>query len=206
TMPQGVIHYAADGSVLSANPAALRIHGLSESEMTTWPLTTVRRAVHEDGTPFRPEDLPLSRVLRTGEIVPDMTIGVPHGRTGEIRWHRVTAVPEARDGAGRPQRAYVMFTDLTEQRRVEAVLRESNALLGRLREANALGVIVSSVQRIHEANDFFLDLIGYCREDLEAGRLSYQSITPPEYASGDVAAVGELRRGGGGPPLGEGKN
>src|SRR5215469_2075397 len=53
-----------------------------------------------------------------------------------------------------------------------------------------------SEQRIHEANDFFLDLIGYSRDDLEAGRLSYQSITPPEYASGDAAAVAELRRTG----------
>src|SRR5215468_9764929 len=196
TMPQGVVQYAADGSVLGANPAARHILGLSESEMTTWPLAPLRRAVHEDGSPLRPEELPLSRVLRTGKMVSDMIVGVPHGRTGEIRWHRVTAVPEARDEAGRPQRAYVMFTDLTEQRRVEAVLRESNALLGRLREANALGVIVSSETRIHEANDFFLDLIGYSREDLETGRLSYQSITPPEYAGGDVAAVARLRRTG----------
>ncbi len=196
TMPQGVVHYAADGSVLGANPAARQILGLSQSEMISWPLSNVRRAVHEDGSPFRPEELPLSRVLRSGEIVPDMIIGVPHGRTGEIRWHRVTAVPEAKDAAGRPQRAYVMFTDLTEQRRVEAALRKSTALLGRLREANALGVIVSSVQRIHDANDAFLDLIGYSRDDLETGRLSYQSITPPEYASGDAAAVAQLRRTG----------
>jgi PAS domain S-box-containing protein len=196
TMPQGVVHYAADGSVLSANPAARRIHGLSESEMTTWPLATLRRAVHEDGSPLQPEELPLSRALRTGKMVSDVIIGVPHGRTGEVRWHQVTAVPEARDEAGRPQRAYVMFTDLTEQRRVEAALRESDALLGRLREANALGVIVSSEQRIHEANDFFLDLIGYSREDLETGRLSYQSITPAEYAGGDIAAVAQLRRTG----------
>src|SRR5215469_15399076 len=53
-----------------------------------------------------------------------------------------------------------------------------------------------SEQRIHEANDFFLDLIGYSREDLETGRLSYQSITPPEYAGGDLAAVAQLRRTG----------
>jgi PAS domain S-box-containing protein len=196
TMPQGVVHYAADGSVLGANPAARQILGLSESEMTTWPLATLRRAVHEDGSPLQPEELPLSRALRTGKMVSDVIIGVPHGRTGEVRWHQVTAVPEARDEAGRPQRAYVMFTDLTEQRRVEAALRESDALLGRLREANALGVIVSSEQRIHEANDFFLDLIGYSREDLETGRLSYQSITPAEYAGGDIAAVAQLRRTG----------
>jgi PAS domain S-box-containing protein len=196
TLPQGVIHYAADRTVLGANPAARRILGLTESEITSWPLDTLQRAVHEDGSPLPEEELPVSRALRTGQMVTDVMLGVPHGRTGEIRWLRVTAVPEARDEAGRPERAYAVFTDLTEQRRVEAALRESTALLGRLREANALGVIVSSERQIHEANDFFLDLIGYSREELEAGRLSYQLITPPEYASGDAAAVAQLRRTG----------
>jgi PAS domain S-box-containing protein len=195
TMPQGVIHYAADRTVLGVNPAARQILGLTEPEIT-WPLDTLRRAVHEDGSPVPTEELPVSRALRTGEMVTDAMLGVPHGQTGEIRWLRVTAVPEAHDEDGRPQRAYAMFIDLTEQRRVEAALRESTALLGRLREANALGVIVSSEQRIHEANDFFLDLIGYSREDLDAGRLSYQSITPPEYAGADAAAVAQLRSNG----------
>ena len=195
TMPQGVIHYAADRTVLGANPAARQILGLAEPEIT-WPLDTLRRAVHEDGSPVPTEELPVSRALSTGEMVTDAMLGVPHGQTGEIRWLRVTAVPEARDEEGRPQRAYAMFTDLTKQRRVEAALQKSTALLGRLREANALGVIVSSEQRIHDANDAFLDLIGYSRDDLEAGRLSYQLITPPEYASGDAAAVAELRRTG----------
>ena len=195
TMPQGVIHYAADRTVLGVNPAARQILGLAEPEIT-WPLDTLRRAVHEDGSPVPTEELPVSRALSTGEMVTDAMLGVPHGQTGEIRWLRVTAVPEARDEEGRPQRAYAMFTDLTKQRRVEAALQKSTALLGRLREANALGVIVSSEQRIHDANDAFLDLIGYSRDDLEAGRLSYQLITPPEYASGDAAAVAELRRTG----------
>ena len=196
TMPQGVIHYAADRTVLGANPAARQILGLTESEIRSWPLDTLQRAVYEDGSPVPEEELPSSRALRTGKMVSDVMLGVPHGRTGKMRWLRVTAVPEAHDEAGRPQRAYVIYTDLTEQRRVEAALQKSNALLGRLREANALGVIVSSEQRIHDANDAFLDLIGYSRDDLEAGRLSYQSITPPEYASGDAAAVAQLRRTG----------
>jgi PAS domain S-box-containing protein len=195
TMPQGVIQHA-DRTVLGANPAARQILGLTESEITSWPLDTLKRAVYEDGSPVPTEELPSSRALRTGKMVSDVMLGVPHGRTGEIRWLRVTAVPEAPDEAGRPQRAYAMYTDLTEQRRVEAALRKSNALLGRLREANALGVIVSSEQRIHDANDAFLDLIGYSRDDLETGRLSYQSITPPEYASADAAAVAQLRRTG----------
>jgi PAS domain S-box-containing protein len=196
TMPPGVIHYAADGSVLGTNPAARQILGLSESEMTVWPLATVRRAVHEDGSPFRTEELPLSRALRTGQLVGDVILGVPHGRTGEIRWLQATAVPDARDDQGRPQRVYVMFTDLTEQRRVEAALRESTSLLGRLREANVLGVVVVGEQQIYEANEAFLDIIGYSQDDVAAGRISYQLITAPECAGSDRDALEQLRNTG----------
>src|SRR5204863_3250376 len=38
TMPQGVVHYAADGSVLGANTEERRILGLSESEKSSWSL------------------------------------------------------------------------------------------------------------------------------------------------------------------------
>ena len=127
TMPPGVVHYSADGSVLSANPAARRILGLAESEMTSWPLATVRQAVHEDGTPFPAEELPVYRALHTGEVAADVIMGVPHGQTGEIRWVQATAVPDARDDSGRPQRAYVMFTDVTEQRRVATALVRERA-------------------------------------------------------------------------------
>jgi PAS domain S-box-containing protein len=196
TMPLGVVHYAADGSVLGANPAARQILGLAESEMTTWPLDTARRAVHEDGTPFELDELPVSRALRTGEVTPEVVLGIPHGRTGEIRWTQATAIPDARDGEGRPQRAHVIFTDLTEQRRLEAALRESTSLLGRLREANVLGVMVVGHERIYEANDALLDIIGYGRDDVAAGRLSYQGLTPPEWAHLNDAASDQLLRTG----------
>ena len=137
TMPPGVVHYAADGTVLGANPAARRILGLSRSEMISWPLPTMRQAIHEDGTPFRIEELPVRLALRTGTVVADVIMGVPHGRTGEIRWIQQTAVPDAWDNRGRPQRVYAMFTDLTEQRRAAAALRERADLVTRERAARA---------------------------------------------------------------------
>jgi PAS domain S-box-containing protein len=196
TLPLSVVHYHADGSILWANPAAGEILGLAPDAMTTRPLDRAGRAVHEDGSPFQPDELPVVVALRTGEVVADVVLGVPHGRTGELRWLQVTAVPDARDEQGRPRRAYAMLTDITEQRRAEAALRQSNRLLGRLRDANVLGVLVVSEEGIHEANDAFLDIIGYTRDDLESGRIHWRAITPPKWAAGDDDAIEQLRRTG----------
>ena len=201
TMPQGVIHYSADGSVMDINPAATQMLGLDPADLTHWPLPTASQAVREDGSPFPRDELPVIAALRTGEVVANVVIGMPHGRTGEQRWLRITAVPDARDASGRPQRAYGLITDITEQRRTEAELRESTALLGRLRDANVLGVMVSTEDGIQDANDAILDMIGYTHAEIENGRMSYLDLTPPEWAAADREAVALLRRTGALQPL-----
>lgn len=196
-LPHGVIHYNADGTILGANPAASEILGLAPEAMTTWPLDRDRRPVHEDGSPFRQDELPVVVAMRTGTVVADVVAGMPHGRTGELRWLRVTAVPGARDEQGTPQRAYAMITDITEQRRAEARLRESSRLLGCLRDANVLGVLVASEDgEVLEANDAYLDIIGYTRQDLESGRISWRGLTPPQWAASDQEALEQVRRTG----------
>ena len=196
TLPNGVIHYNADGSLMGANPAAAEILGLAPGAMTTWPLVQARNVVHEDGSPFGPDEVPVTLALRTGRVVADVVAGLPHARTGELRWLRVTAVPDALDEHGRPQRAYAILTDITEQRRAEAALRQNNRLLGRLRDANVLGVVVSTEAGVHEANDAFLDIIGRTRDDLESGRICWPAITPSRWAASDDDAIGQLRRTG----------
>jgi PAS domain S-box-containing protein len=196
TMPQGVVHYDADGSVIGVNPAAGEILGMDLAAVTSWPVVPEGQAVREDGSVFPAEDLPVRVALRTGEIVTDVLVGVKHGRTGDLRWVRITAVPDARDRRGRPSRAYAIFTDLTEQRQTEAALRQSTTLLGRLRDANVLGVVVAGEFQVHEANDAYLSMIGYSRDDLEAGRVDWRKITPPGWADVDARAIEQLSRAG----------
>jgi PAS domain S-box-containing protein len=196
TMPQGVVHYDRDGTVIDVNPAASEILGMDLAGVPTWPVVRPGDTMREDGSPFPVDELPVPVALRTGEIVADVVVGVPHGRTGERRWLNVTAVPDARDDRGRPSRAYAILTDLTEERRTEAALRQSNLLLGRLRDANVLGVMVVDENRVYEANDAYLDMIGYSRDDLEAGRVRWRDITPPEWVASDADAIEQLRQTG----------
>ena len=195
TLPQGVIYYDTNGLILGANPAACQILGLDEDEIITWPLVP-GHAIAEDGSPVGPADFPVSVALRTGEVVTDVVIGIPHGRTGELRWLRITAVPDARDENGRPQRAYAMFRDLTKERRAATALREGTELLGRLREANVIGVVINGDDHVHDANDAFLDIIGYTRDDVEAGRVSREGITHPDWWHADADAHQQLQRSG----------
>jgi PAS domain S-box-containing protein len=134
TLPHGVIHYHADGSIIDVNPAASQMLGVDPAGVTSWPVVPPGRVVREDGSPFPVEDLPVPVALRTGEIVAGVVVGVRHGRTGELRWVRITAVPDAWDDQGRPCRAYAIFTDLTDQRRTE---REQAELLASTSAARA---------------------------------------------------------------------
>jgi PAS domain S-box-containing protein len=195
-LPFGVIRYSADGLVLEANPAASQITGLPAEDLLTWPLPEAAQAVGEDGTPLAVGELPLELALGTGQAVVDTVIGLPGERAGGPRWLKVTAVPYWPDQAGRPQRGYVMFRDVTEQRRRDEVLRDSAEVMGRLREANVLGVVAVEDGRIVEANDAYLDILGYTREDLEAGRLDWRSLTPPEWTAAMEHAAAQLRSTG----------
>jgi PAS domain S-box-containing protein len=49
---------------------------------------------------------------------------------------------------------------------------------------------------VTDANDAFLALTGYTREDLTLGRIDWQAITPPEYRDADRAALAEIRARG----------
>jgi PAS domain S-box-containing protein len=71
----------------------------------------------------------------------------------------------------------------TEAERLAAV---SEHRFKRLNESGIIGTFVSRADgAIVESNDAFLRMVGYTRDDLAAGLLSWRSLTPPE-ASGNL--------------------
>jgi formate hydrogenlyase transcriptional activator len=65
-----------------------------------------------------------------------------------------------------------------------------------LRNRPIAGIVSGEFDRIPDANDAFLDMVGYSREDLQAGILNWPNLTPPEYAALDELAHEEGLRFG----------
>ncbi len=61
----------------------------------------------------------------------------------------------------------------------EKAHRQSEAQFRRIADSNIIGIIFSSNSgQIYDANDAFLEMVGYTREDLQAGRVRWDEMTP----------------------------
>ncbi|MFN6477005.1 PAS domain S-box protein [Nostoc sp. DedQUE07] len=76
----------------------------------------------------------------------------------------------------------------------QEALRTYEAKLGSFVDANVIGILFSDVYGgIQQANDEFLRMIGYAREDLLTGKFSWRNITPPEYLYLDEQGIAEAQ-------------
>ena len=72
-------------------------------------------------------------------------------------------------------------------------LSQNERRLRRIVDSNMAGIMFWKADgRITEANEAFLTLIGYTREDLVQGRVNWREITPPEYRDQDERALIEM--------------
>jgi len=84
-----------------------------------------------------------------------------------------------------------------ENTRLYADLKERETRIRRLVDANIVGIYVADIEgRIFEANDAFLHILGYDRDDLASGRVRRTELTPPEWRERDERALAELRSTG----------
>jgi PAS domain S-box-containing protein len=69
-----------------------------------------------------------------------------------------------------------------ENSRLYGELEQREAKIRRLVDANIIGIFIWDFNgQILETNDAFLNIVGYDREDLVAGRLRWTDLTPPEW-------------------------
>jgi PAS domain S-box-containing protein len=83
------------------------------------------------------------------------------------------------------------------RKRGEKALRESEAKIRRLVDANIIGIFIWDFDgRILEANEAFLDIVGYDSEELVAGNIRWTELTPPEWRDRDTRLIQEQKATG----------
>jgi two-component system cell cycle sensor histidine kinase/response regulator CckA len=87
------------------------------------------------------------------------------------------------------------------RRQAEAALKESEGRFRRLAESGIIGITIADVNGpILEANDTYLKMIGYSREEVLRGEVRWKEMTPPEYQALAARAVEKLQMSGAAPP------
>ncbi|MGA3042892.1 MAG: sigma 54-interacting transcriptional regulator [Bryobacteraceae bacterium] len=102
-----------------------------------------------------------------------------------------------RDENGELQGYARIVRDFSERHDKDEKLRRSRARVRPVpSESTVAGIVSGEFDHVPEANDAFLEMVGYSREDLLAGRLHWPDLTPPEYAPLDDLAHEEGLRFG----------
>ena len=84
-----------------------------------------------------------------------------------------------------------------ESSRLYRELQERESKIRRLVDANVVGVLISHLDgQVVEANDAFLEMVGFTRDDLASGRIKWTELTPPEWQAASQRAVEQLRATG----------
>jgi PAS domain S-box-containing protein len=84
-----------------------------------------------------------------------------------------------------------------ENTRLYRDLEEHEAKIQRLVDANIVGIFIWNLEgAIIDANEAFLQMVGYSREDLTSGRLRWTDLTPADWNRRDERAIAELEATG----------
>src|SRR5262249_40370408 len=86
------------------------------------------------------------------------------------------------DAASQVTGAFVIAPDIPQRKRLEDQLHRSEARFRRVFESNMVAMGCWRPDgSITEANGALLRMLGFSRQDLQAGRINLRDVTPPEY-------------------------
>ena len=126
-LPAGVVVHAADGRIVSANRLAFELLGLSEEQVRAQQASDATLVLlRSDGSAMPHEENPVAIVLRTGQKLCGLVVGVVV--EGATSWVLCNAYPEF-DEAGKLQQVVVCFTDCTALKQTQLSLEKSDERL-----------------------------------------------------------------------------
>jgi PAS domain S-box-containing protein len=191
-LSDGIVVCDEEGNLTLFNRATEQFHGLPATNIPFQQWAQHYDLYLPDGkTPMSQEQIPLFRALG-GESVRDVEMAIaPKGQESRILLASGDPIvtPE-----GKKLGAVVVMRDISERKRAEEALRESEQRFFEAFEYAAIGMaIVSPEGRWLRVNKALCELVGYCEQELLA--TTFQAITHPDDLEIDLNYVRQLLAG-----------
>jgi PAS domain S-box-containing protein len=182
SVTDGFMRYDRDWRIVYVNAEAERINRRMRSEMLGRNVWEVFPSLA--GTHFEAE---FRRAVRD-----QVTVEFENYYEPFHRWYSLKGYPTPDGGLTS------FIRDITEQKVAREALERSEARLRWVFESNVVGMIQWDLDRslILDANETFLQMTGYTREDVDAGRLNFRDMTPPEWTPQNEECIRTIREHG----------
>ncbi len=163
--PVAITQVNRDGEIVVANRHAEDVLGLKASKIDgiaynapDWRISDV------DGSPFPDERLPFQQVMATDQAVYDVrhAITTPDGKRKILS---INGAP-LHDAQGRIDRVVFAMQDITERKRIENELKESEERFKALHNASFGGIVIHDKGLILECNRGLSEITGYAYDEL----------------------------------------
>ncbi len=179
-----------DGMVVAWYSGAERIYRYTSDEAVGQHVSFLYTSEDTLGARLQEE---LKRAAAEGHLGNE---GLQIRRDGTQFWANAITMA-LRDEAGELQGFARVVRDFSARHDRDEKLRRSRARIRPIPAGPTIaGIVSGEFDRIPEANDAFLELVGYSRMDLASGKLRWPDLTPPEYSALDELAHEEGLRFG----------
>lgn len=180
-----IVAKTLDGKVTSWNKGAEKIFGFS-----------AKKIIGQHFCIFVPDDrleemLKIVEQVKKGKSVIDLET-TRKRKDGKIIDISMTISPIV-SKSGKVVGISSISRDITHRKQIEEKLRQSEAKFRRVVDSNMIGIVYWNANgSIFDANDAFLDIVGYSRDDLLSGKLNWKQMTPSKYRAKSNKVVSKL--------------
>ncbi|MDQ4127910.1 MAG: PAS domain S-box protein [Actinomycetota bacterium] len=192
--PLSIQIFSPEGQTLQVNRAWEELWGVTLDDIVGYNILEDRQLVEKGIMPYIRRGFAGERTLippilyDPEETIPDLSSNAESGR-----WVRAFIYP-VEEEAGGIREVILMHEDITERKRAEEALRQSEENFRATFEQAAVGMAQVALDgRWFRVNQKLCEIVGYTAEELRG--LTFQDITHPDDLGSDLEHVGRLLAG-----------
>lgn len=192
TAAEGIYGLDLNGNTTFVNPAAAGMIGWKVEEILGKSQHDIIHHSKADGTPYPREQCPIYAAYKDGKTrrIEDEVFWKKDGTSFPVEY---TSTP-VRDKTGEITGAVVTFRDISERKRHDDLIRESEERFRGAFENSAVGMaLVSPEGRWLQVNSALCEIVGYNEKELL--EIDFQTITHPDDLEIDLDRVQKLLNG-----------